>query len=388
MFKKLLNMQLPLEQSAFLWGARNTGKSTYLHQRYPQAIYYDLLQTDVLHKLLVAPHLLREELLAVTPEQLHQPVVIDEVQKIPVLLNEIHWLIENKKIGFILCGSSARKLKRGAANLLGGRAWSFNFYPLVYKEIPDFDLLRALNHGLLPTHYLSDYPERSLRAYVNNYLKEEIQAEGLVRNLAGFARFLDIVGFSHGEILNYANIARDCGVDAKTVKEYYQILVDTLIGYHVHPFFKKVKRDLITAAPKFYLFDVGVANFLIRKKIEVLQGLDAGKAFEHFIFMEIQAYLGLHELDYPLNYWRSKTGLEVDFVINQGETAIEVKISVSPQLSDLTGLSAFCADYHPKHALVVCQANKKRQVQTHEGHSITILPWQEFLENLWDKQYF
>ncbi len=388
MFKRLFNPQLPSGQSAFLWGARNTGRSTYLRQRYPQAIYYDLLQSDVLHKLLVAPHTLREELQAVAKEQLRQPVIIDEVQKIPILLNEIHWLIENEKIGFILCGSSARKLKRGAANLLGGRAGGFNFYPLVYKEIPDFDLLRALNHGLLPNHYLSDSPARSLRAYINNYLKEEIQAEGLVRNLAGFARFLDIVGFSHGEMLNYSNIGRDCGIDAKTVKEYYQILVDTLIGYNIYPFFKKVKRDLISTTPKFYLFDVGVANYLTRKKITILRGTEAGKAFEHFIFMEINAYLGLNELDYPINYWRSKTGLEVDFVINRGEVAIEVKISESVQLSDLEGLNAFCADYNPKHAIVVCVAKRKRRLQTKEGHAIDILPWQEFLENLWNKQYF
>lgn len=387
MFKRLLDLQLPSGQSIFLWGARNTGKSTYLHQRYPQAIYYDLLQTDISHKLLVTPHLLREELQAMPSEKLHQPVIIDEVQKIPILLNEIHWLIENEKISFILCGSSARKLKRGAANLLGGRAWGFHFYPLVYKEIPDFDLLRALNHGLLPSHYLSNYPERSLRAYINNYLKEEIQAEGLVRNLAGFARFLDIVGFSHGEMLNYANIGRDCGIDAKTVKEYYQILVDTLIGYYVYPFTKKIKRDLIMTVPKFYLFDVGVANYLTRKKIVLLKGPEAGKAFEHYIFMEIQAYLGLNELDSPINYWRSKTGLEVDFVINYGQIAIEIKISESPSLSELSGLVAFCEDYRPQHAIVVCTAKKKRKLQIHENSFIDILPWQEFLENLWNKQY-
>ncbi len=387
MFKRILNLQLPPRQSAFLWGARNTGKSTYLRQRFPDAVYYDLLQSDVLHRLLVAPHLLREELRAIPAEKLRQPVIIDEVQKIPILLNEVHWLIENEKISFILCGSSARKLKRGAANLLGGRAWGFNFYPLTYKEIPNFDLLRALNQGLLPTHYLSDDPKRSLRAYINNYLKEEIQAEGLVRNLAGFARFLDIVGFSHGEMLNYSNIGRDCGIDAKTVKEYYQILVDTLIGYYVYPFFKKVKRDLISSTPKFYLFDVGVANYLRERKINTLNGSEAGKAFEHFIFMEIQAYLGLNELDYPVNYWRSKTGLEVDFVINRGEIAIKIKISENPCLSDLTGLTAFLNDYHPKHAIVVCLAKKKRKIQTEDGQYIDILPWQEFLENLWSNQY-
>lgn len=387
MFNRILDIEAPSTQTLFLWGARKTGKSTYLIQHYPNALYYDLLQTDLVQRLFISPHLLREELLAAPSGQLQQPVIIDEIQKIPILLDEIQWLIEHRHIGFILCGSSARKLKRGAANLLGGRAWAFTFYPLVYKEIPHFDLLRALNQGLLPSHYLSHYPTRDLRAYINIYLKEEIQAEGLVRNLPGFARFLDIVGFSHGEMVNYANIARDCAIDAKTVKEYYQILVDTLIGYLIHPFFKKIKRDLITATPKFYLFDVGIANHLARKKIATLQGPDAGKSFEHFIFMELQAYLGLNELDYPIYYWRSKAGLEVDFILNDGQIAIEIKISPNPQLSDLSGLSAFCDDYQPQHALVICQAPKKRKLQTKNGFFIEILPWQEFLENLWQKKY-
>lgn len=387
MFERIINFDIPHGQSAFLWGARNTGKSTYLQQCYPDAEYYDLLQTDLFRRLLVAPHLLREELSALPASKLQDPVIIDEIQKIPMLLNEVHWLIEHKKIGFILCGSSARKLKRGAANLLGGRAWAFTFYPLVYKEVPQFNLQRALNHGLLPSHYLSDYPTRALRAYINTYLKEEIQTEGLVRNLPAFARFLDIVGFSHGEIINYSNVARDCAIDAKTVKEYYQILVDTLIGYSIYPFFKKIKRDLITAAPKFYLFDVGVANFLARRKINILKGDEAGKAFEHFILMELQAYLGLNELDYSINYWRSKSGLEVDFVINQGAVAIEVKIAENPTLSQLTGLSAFCDDYKPHHALVVCQAPRKRKLQNKNGFTIEIVPWKEFLENLWNKIY-
>lgn len=387
MFKRLMNLQLPQGQSAFLWGARNTGKSTFLLSHYPNAIYYDLLETDQVTRLLTQPHLLREELVHLS-EKITSPVIIDEIQKVPLLLDEVHWLIEHQKIGFILCGSSARKLKRGAANLLGGRAWGFNFYPLVYKEIPEFDLLRALNQGLLPTHYLTEYPERSLRAYVNTYLKEEIQAEGLVRNLPGFARFLDIVGFSNGQMINYTNMARDCGVDAKTVKEYYQILVDTLIGYLVTPFHQKIKRELIQSIPKFYLFDVGVATYLVRKNISVLKGIDAGNAFEHFILMEITAFLGLHEIDSPIHYWRSKTGLEVDFVLDRGKVAIEVKISESPTLTDLKGLSAFCDDYQPQHAIVVSQAPRKRRLQNANGQVIDILPWQEFLADLWDRKYF
>lgn len=385
-FKRLLNIELPMGQSAFLWGARKTGKSTYLAKHFPGAVYYDLLKTDELARLLSSPHLLREELSAITQEQAKLPIIIDEIQKIPQLLNEVHWLIENKKLGFILCGSSARKLKRGAANLLGGRAWRFDFYPLVYKEIQNFDLLQALNRGLLPSHYLSSQSKRMLRAYVNDYLTEEVQAEGLVRNLPAFARFMELVGFTNNQMLNYANIARDCGVDAKTVKEYYQILSDTLMGYLIYPFHKKIKRDLIQATPKFYLFDVGVTNHLKRRTIDILKGDEAGEAFEHFILMELTAYLGLHELDTPIQYWRSKSGLEVDFVLNHGEVAIEIKISNSPSASELKGLRAFCQDYKPKHAIAICQAAKPRLLEI-DGSHIEILPWQQFLDNLWNGKY-
>ena len=385
--KRILNMDLPKGQSAFLWGVRKSGKSTYLNQHFPHSLYYDLLKTDDLARLMKAPHLLREELEGLTDKQLQYPVIIDEIQKVPMLLNEVHWLIEHKKISFILCGSSARKLKRGAANLLGGRAWRFNFYPLVYKEIHDFDLLKALNHGLLPSHYLSMHYVRMMRAYIADYLKEEIQAAGLVRNLPGFARFIDAAGLTNGQMLNYTNIARDCAIDAKTVKEYYQILEDTLVGYLILPFHKKIKRDLISATPKFYFFDVGIANFLKHKKIESLKGIDAGDSFEHFIFMEIVAFLGLNEIDMPINYWRSKKGLEVDFVLQDGNVAIEVKISPTPTLSELTGLRAFCEDYKPKHALVVCQAPRRRIIEIDENIKIEIIPWQDFLKNLWDKKY-
>ena len=380
-------MDLPKGQSAFLWGARKTGKSTYLHSHFTKAQYYDLLKTDEFNRLLTKPHLLREELLALSKAQRQHPIIIDEIQKIPLLLNEVHWLIENENLSFILCGSSARKLKRGAANLLGGRAWRFNFFPLVYHEIKNFDLLRAINHGLLPAHYLTTNPKRFLRAYVNDYLAEEIQAEGIVRNLPGFARFLDSVGFSHCEMLNYRKIASDCAIDAKTVKEYYQIFVDTLIAYLIYPYRKKVTRDVIQTTPKFYLFDVGIANYLARKTIKELKSLDAGKSFEHFIFMEIIAYQGLHELDHPIHYWRSKSGLEVDFILNHGQTAIEVKLSESPRLADLKGLSVFSKDYMPKYAIVVCQAPRKRLITIDSKNSILVLPWREFLTELWQGSF-
>lgn len=379
LYNRILKLDLPKGQSAFIWGARGTGKSTFLKQQYPDAIYYDLLSTDDLTRFRLRPGLLRSELESLTEEELKQPVIIDEVQKIPELLDEVHWLIENKKINFILCGSSARKLKRGAANLLGGRAWKFTFYPLVYKEVNDFDLLKVLNQGLVPIHYTTTNIKRSFISYVDLYLKEEIQEEGLVRNLSGFARFLDLVGFSNTELLNYKKIATDCHIDAKTVKEYYQILLDTLLGYYVTPFNKQVKRQLISSTPKFYLFDVGIGTYLAKKQILALKGMDAGKAFEHYIFMELNAYIGLKEIDCKIQYWRSKTGLEVDFVLGDGKIAIEVKISENPSNRDFKGLNAFCDDYAPKKAIVVCLAPRKRLI----NNNILVLPWQIFLDDLW-----
>ena len=378
-YNRIMELDLPKGQSAFLWGARNTGKSTYLHQKYPDSIYYDLLLSDTFLKLQANPAILREELLAAPSEKLKRPIIIDEVQKIPALLDEIHWLIENKKLAFILCGSSTRKLKRGAANLLGGRAWKFHFYPLTFKEIDNFNLLQALSHGLIPSIYNSSNPNRSFTAYVDMYLKEEIQAEGIVRNLPGFARFLDLVGFSNGEMLNYKKIATDCAVDAKTVKEYYQILVDTLIAYLVQPFTKTKKRQLISATPKFYLFDVGIANYLSKKTVTELRGTAAGDTLEHYILMELTAYIGINELRTKINYWRTKSGLEVDFVLNDGDIAIEVKISNNPRSSDYKGLTAFCNDYKPKEAIVVCLASQPRITE----NNIKIYPWEMFLTKLW-----
>lgn len=210
----------------------------------------------------------------------------------PQILDEVHWLIENKKIQFILCGSSARKLKRGHANLLGGRAWRYELFPLTFAEIPNLNLLKAINHGLVPVHNTQSEEEckKSLISYVQDYLKEEVFNEGLTRNVPAFSRFFDIVGYSHGELVNYSNISRECGVDAKTIKEYYQILCDTLLGRNIEPFKKRQRRDVIIKMPKFYLFDVGVAGLLTKRSIPEEKGIEFGKAFEHFIFMEIVAY--------------------------------------------------------------------------------------------------
>jgi predicted AAA+ superfamily ATPase len=325
------------------------------------------------------PHLLREELQAASEEALESPVILDEVQKVPSILDEVHWLIENKGLRFILCGSSARKLKHGHANLLGGRAWRFEMFPLTTGEIGDVDLLKALTHGLLPGHYFQAQAYRSLKAYIEDYLTQEIMAEGLVRNLPSFARFLDAMGYGHGELTNFANIARDCGVDAKTVRAYYEILEDTLLGRFVAPYAGKTGRQSITSASKFYLCDVGVAGYLCGRMFKELKGEAFGRAFEHFILMELWAHRAYTEKDYEVRFWRTKSGYEVDFVLGDGEVAVEVKGTSRVDASDLKAVKAFVAERSPRKCIVVCNEDHPRQ---HD--QITLLPWREFLKRLWE----
>jgi uncharacterized protein len=306
-----------------------------------------------------------------------------EELKHPVILDEVHWLIENTDAQFILCGSSTRKLNRGGVNLLGGRAWRYHLYPLVTPEIPNFDLLKAFNHGLLPPHYLSTKPEKSLQAYIEDYLTQEIKEEGLVRNLPGFARFLDSMAFSNGEMIKYSNIARDCGVDSKTVQNYFDILVDTLLGYFLLPYKKRVAREIISQTPKFYLFDVGVANYLAKKTINILKGPEAGKSLEHFVFMELIAYKNMNDKRFDITYWRTKQGLEVDFILGDAEIAIEVKISRTVAREEMKGLIAFCKEHSPKRAIIVSQDKKQRSIQLENSLRIDVLPWDVFLKKLW-----
>lgn len=377
-FTRRLRLDLPAGQSAFLWGPRKTGKSTYLKQMFPHSLVYDFLHTDLVLEFYRQPSRLREQLFAQPAEVLQHPIILDEVQKVPQVLDEVHGLIENRGLRFILCGSSARKLKRGKANLLGGRAWRYEMFPLVTAELEDVDLLRVLNHGMIPSHYLQSQYRRSLHAYVRDYLKEEVFDEGLTRNMPAFSRFFDAVGYTHGELTNYANIARECGVDAKTVKEYYQILADTLLGRMVEPFKRRQNRQVITKTPKFYLFDVGVAGALTKRHLPEAKGEAFGKAFEHFIFTELVAHASYSELDYAVQFWRTKSGLEVDFVLGGGEVAIEVKGTSRVDHRDLRPLAAFIEEYAPQKALVVCNERIERVVGT-----IRIVPWKRFLQALW-----
>jgi uncharacterized protein len=377
--ERILNMDLPENQSAFLWGPRKTGKTTYLKSRFPHSIVYDFLQTDLFLDFSKRPALLREQLMAKDQESLKYPIIMDEVQKIPRIMDEVHWLIENKGLRFILCGSSARKLKRGGANLLGGRAWRYELMPLVTAELKNWDLLTVLNRGLVPSHYLDENYSRSLRAYSQDYLKEEIFAEGIIRNIPSFSRFYDAMAFSHGELVNYSNIARDCGVDSKTVREYFQILVDTLMGKMIAPFKKRQNRQVITKSPKFYLFDVGVAGAITRRTILEEKGEAFGKAFEHYILMELTAYNSYNELDFDINFWRTKSGLEVDFILGNGEIALEVKGSSRIDKRDLYPLTAFQKEFPSSKAIIVCNERTERIVD-----QIHIMPYRHFLSKLWE----
>jgi predicted AAA+ superfamily ATPase len=361
-------------ESLFLWGARQTGKSTLLKGLFPDAIWFDLLKSDVYRRFQREPIQFRQAILAKGSKNV---VIVDEIQKIPELLDEIHWLIVNHQIRFILSGSSPRKIIRSGANLLGGRALRYELYPLIQSEIPEFDLLKALNNGLLPKHYLSDNPKKMLEAYIGNYLKDEIIAEAKIRNINAFTQFLEAAAFSNAEMVNYSNIASECGVSHNTVREYFQILEDTLIGRFVPSFQKKPKRRVILA-PKFYYFDVGLANSLLKRgKIEI--GSEAfGNSFEHFIYQELYAHSKYTDKNYLISYWRTTSQIEVDFILGDHEVAVEVKGTDNIQSRHLKGLKSFSEEYFVKKLIVVSNDPMERKMG-----DITIMPWKVFLERLW-----
>ena len=370
------------QESFFLWGPRQVGKSWVLRHRFPEAPYRDLLHTELYLRYLNAPQLLREEFLASQPGQL---VILDEVQRVPALLDEVHWLIENRGISFALCGSSARKVRRGHANLLGGRAIRWEMFGLVSAELgPQFDLQRALNHGNLPRHYLAEAPGRLLKSYVQDYLTEEIAAEGLVRNLPGFSSFLRAAALSDSEVVSFVNIARDCGVSAPTVKEYFQILSDTLLARFLPVYTKRAKRRVVQS-PKFYFANVGVVNHL-NKRGKIVPGTELfGKALENWIFHELSACLHYRESDHELTFWRISSGQEVDFVIGDAQVAIEVKASTRIDHHDLKGLREFAKEFPSAEKLfLICLDPIPRS--TEDG--IVILDIETFLKKLWNGEVF
>jgi len=381
-FERRLKLPRAGSETFFLWGPRQTGKSTLLRRKYPDAVWIDLLKADEYRRYLDHPEYLRQELAKRTDTPF---VVIDEVQKLPALLDEVHWLHENRGVQFALCGSSARKVKRGHANLLGGRAVRYEMFGFVSGELGrEFNLDRALNHGYLPRIYLSKQPRRLLNAYVANYLKEEIAAEGMVRNLPVFSNFLNLASLSDTEMVNFSTIARDCGVSSQTVREYFQILEDTLLGRWLPSFRLRPKRR-VTASPKFYFSDVGIVNSLARRGT-LQQGSELfGKAFENWCFHELSAYNMYNEAFADFYFWRLAGGTEVDFIVNDMQIAIEAKASEKISARHLKGLRSLKED-HPYigRRIVVCNERKKRTTDD----DIEIIPASDFAAMLWAGELF
>jgi len=371
--KRLFELNLPAGKSAFLWGPRKVGKTYWISHSLKNATVIDLLKSDTLAEYVSRPALLRERY------QNHKSglIVIDEVQKTPQLLDEVHWLIENKGLSFLLTGSSARKLRRGHANLLGGRAWRKTMVPLSFIEVTDFDLEKVMISGLLPPHYLSTNPIEELRAYAADYLKEEIIAEALTQNIPAFNEFLRVAAITSSELINYVNIARETGVSHKVIRTYFDILEDTYLGFRVPPWKKSKNRRMITTE-KFYLFDVGVANYLARRR-PLLGSPEFGKAFEHYILMELKAYQAYRNPEMPITFWRTSTGREVDFILGEKELAIEVKGSSRAHEGDIRSLQALIEDGPIKKRCLVCLEKQPRVL----ADNIQILPWQMFIEQLW-----
>ena len=379
MFPRSLELPPSGKESFFLWGTRQTGKTTLLRKSYSDCKWLDLLKSDEYVYYSTHPERLRQEIEAEGPRS-DQQIVIDEVQRVPELLNEVHWLIENHRLNFALCGSSARKVRRDGANLLGGRAFRYVLHGLTARELGDeFDLDRLLNHGYLPRTYESDEPSRVLDSYIGDYLQQEIAAEGLVRQLPVFARFLDAAALSDGDSVNFTNIASDCGVSAPTVKGYFEILEDTLLGTWLPVIRRRAKRK-IAQKPKFYFADVGIVNRLARRGTVIAGSEQYGKAFENWVHHELTAYIDYRNVNAKLTYWRLANQTEVDFLLDDLSIAIEAKSSGNIGKQHLKGLRSIAVEYPEiPQRVVVCRERRARV--TDDG--ILILPAERFVERLW-----
>jgi predicted AAA+ superfamily ATPase len=372
MYKRILDLNsLLAKKSFFLFGPRSTGKTTLIREQLPNIKVYDLLKAKTYRDLVKNPSLIEQEY---TDQKI---IVIDEVQKLPSILDEVHRLIEEKGIRFLLTGSSARKLKHGGANLLAGRAWSASLFPLISKEVDDFDLLKCLNFGMLPQVYTSEDPEEELESYVSTYLQEEIKAEAVTRNIQAFSEFLDIIALANGNEISYQSLASDCQVSPNTLKNYIQILEDTLLGFSLPAFTKTKKRKAITRS-KFYLFDIGVTNYLTNRSHIKEKSKEFGDVFEHFIILEIRAYLSYVRNKSQLCYWRSTSKFEVDLIIGQ-QIAIEIKGTDQVQDKHLKGLRAIKEEDLFSSLIVISNDKSKRTFKD----GIEVYPWKVFIEDLW-----
>jgi len=357
-------------RSYLLLGPRRVGKSTFLRHEVDSQATVDLLMNDVYFDYRTRPSLLRERYAG-----LGGTVVVDEVQRVPELVSEVHWMLENTDTRFVLSGSSARKLRRAGVTNLAGRLRTQRIAPLTWSECRDqFVLEDRLQHGMLPPILFSDEPELDLKDYCGEYLKEEVQAEGLVRNLPSFSRFLEMAAFNNAELLNYSTVARDCGVSGKTVAEYYQILEDTLLGLHLEPFRKTRKRRAIQTR-KFYFFDCGVSNALLGRKVAP-RTPEFGKVFEQFLVLET-LYASFYERGLEqVQFWRSSNGQEVDLLLN-GHTAVELK-SGRVHDSDAQSILALAEEVPLKHKWIVSREAEPRRLP----NGVEVLPWQLYIERL------
>lgn len=374
MYRRIFDIENRLDEAMFLFGGRQTGKSTLLKERFPKAVYIDLLKSDVRNRFKQHPEEFRESLLRYPPETL---VIVDEIQKVPDLLDEVHWLMVEKGLWFILSGSSASKIKKSGANNLGGRAIPETLFPLVSAEIPDFDLERAVQNGMIPRHYAVANARNRMRAYIDLYLKEEIIEEALVQNADEFVRFMEVAAIMDGEILNYENVASDCEVSANTVKAYYKILVDTLLGFEVPAYRKVIKRKLYKA-PRFYYFDVGIANHLTKRYHLAPRTPEYGHAFEHLIMQEIAAYLGYTNSDEELTYWHTYENLEVDAVIGDARVAIEIKSKEHIDHDDKKGVTEFAKEHPDTRQIIVSRDRISRRSGDVDLYYVT-----DFFKALW-----
>ncbi len=378
--KRLLDLPgLLQKKSFFLFGPRATGKSFLIREQFPINVpVLNLLKSELYLLLSSRPYELEPIINSYEQQGL---VVIDEVQRVPMLLHEIHRLIEERGIRFLLTGSSARKLREKNVNLLAGRAWEAQLFPLTRHEIPNFDLNRYLHFGGLPPVYLSEEPAEELGAYVHTYLQEEIQAESLVRKIPAFSRFLQLSALTSGEIMNFSKIANDAGIPVSTIREYYQILEDTFIGFMLPAWVKTIKRKPASTA-KFYFFDLGVKNTLATiKNIEPQSDL-YGQAFEHFIALELRAYLSYRRLSLPLSHWRSQQGCEVDFIVGD-EFAIEVKTTNNVNEKHLKNLKSLQEENICKKYFLISHDRVNRKYG-----QIEVIYWQDFLDKLWQDTIF
>ncbi len=377
-YKRKLNLEKLIKtKSYFLFGPRSTGKTFWLKKCLKnQAFFVNLLESKVFLRLSESPWQLSEMI----NQSGHTKIVIDEIQKLPILLDEVHNLIEEKKLTFLLTGSSARRLKRENANMLGGRAANIDFYPLSYSEITDFNLEKYLQFGGLPRIYLSDDKELELDAYVKNYLEQEIKYEANVRNLAPFSRFLKSACLNNGNLINFTNISNDSGVPASTVREYYTLLQDSLLGYSLEPWLESKKRKAIQTA-KFYLFDPGIVNYLLDIKTIDRNSNNWGLLFEQFIGMELKAYFSYTQTNKKLTFWRNTSKHEVDYIVGN-EIAVEVKATKKVESKHLKGLYALKEENIVKDYYLISEDKIERR--TSDGFQL--LYWQNFLDKLWKNE--